>query len=165
MNKGSMEYKKIMDGLGKIPGLSLPIPGLSKSGYRPVQAETVETLPLPAFPSLEAPSGAAISYQSEDRRFEPVLIKETRAPLSKNDKQIFLQTLKVFYDNHASGRLPLSESKDLFSTLESIAERNRGNQYLHRTLSSLIEAARDFDLARGHLKMVIKNTAEYIKSM
>jgi len=154
MNKGSMEYKKIMDGLGKIPGLSLPIPGLSKSGYRPVQAETVETLPAPA-----------ISYQSEDRRFEPVSIKETRAPLSKNDKQIFLQTLKVFYDNHASGRLPLSESKDLFSTLESIAERNRGNQYLHRTLSSLIEAARDFDLARGHLKMVIKNTAEYIKSM
>jgi len=34
MSDKGLEYQKIMNGLGKIPGLNLPIPGLGPSGYK-----------------------------------------------------------------------------------------------------------------------------------
>lgn len=162
MSDKGLEYQKIMNGLGRIPGLNLPIPGLGPSGYNPNAAkakpngnrEQVESLPLPM---MRNPL-----QESQPRR---KTIAEAKENLSIEDKQIFLQTLKAFFESHARTASSLEESQDILQSLESIVMRNRGNQFLEKAYVQFLEAVNDFDLARGHLKMVIKNTAEYIKSM
>jgi len=160
MSDKGLEYQKIMNGLGKIPGLNLPIPGLGPSGYNPAKAkpmgngERLESLPLP---DLRNPL-----QESQPRR---KTIAEAKENLSTEDKTIFLQTLKAFFESHAKTNSSLEESTDILESLESVVMRNRGNQFLEKTYVQFLEAVNDFDLARGHLKMVIKNTAEYIKSM
>ena len=116
--------------------------------------ERLESLPLPEMRNHLQES------QSRKRTFA-----EAKENLSTEDKNIFLQSLKEFFDSHAKTSSRIEESSSIMQSLESVIMRNRNNQFLEKAYVQFLEAVQDFDLARGHLKMVIKNTAEYIKSM
>lgn len=162
-----MDYQKVMDGLARIPGLDLKIPGMTKQGYKP--NEVLESRPAPDFGQLYIDQQRRGPVQEDNRqepqrRFQPKKV-ERRKPLSKEDKRLFLAGLKEFYDRYTNDQSNLNESSDILQSMESIVVRNPGNLFLEKTYHSLLEAASELDLARGHLKMVIKNTAEFIKSM
>jgi hypothetical protein len=162
MSDKGLEYQKIMNGLGRIPGLNLPIPGLGPSGYNPNAAKAKSNGNRERMESLPVPEMRQTLQESLPRRRT---IAEAKENLSVEDKNIFLQTLKAFFEHHAKTNSSLEESKDFLLSLEEVVMRNRGNQFLEKAYVQFLEAAQDFDLARGHLRMVIKNTAEYIKSM
>lgn len=151
MNQGSEQYKKIMDGLGKIPGLNLPIPGVSRSGYKPAQVEHVETPSAPSLSSLSSPA-------------MPKAVNET-LDLSKDDKVSFLKSLKVLHESLSSKTLLTEEADSSFQELIRISSANPENIYLKKTVRSLHEAISQHQLSQGYLRMMIKNAAEFIKSI
>ena len=151
MNQGSEQYKKIMDGLGKIPGLNLPIPGVSRSGYKPAQVEHVETPSAPSLSSLSAPAMSKPVNETLD--------------LSKDDKVSFLKSLKVLHESLSSKTLLTEEADSSFQELIRISSANPENIYLQKTVRSLHEAISQHQLSHGYLRMMIKNAAEFIKSI
>lgn len=155
MNQGSDQYKKIMDGLGRIPGLNLPIPGVSRSGYKPAQVEHVET---PSAPSL-----SSLDY-SVPKASARTVVKES-LDLSKEDKVLFMKSLKTLHESLSSKSLLTEEANVSFQEMSRISSENPQNIYLHKTIASLHEAIVQHQLSHGYLKMMIKNAAEFIKSI
>jgi hypothetical protein len=151
MNQGSDQYKKIMDGLGKIPGLNLPIPGVSRSGYKPAQVEHVETPPVPS---------QSLDYSFSSRN--PV--KES-LELDRHDRVLFLKYLKTLHESLASKAILTEDTYQSLDKLQIIALEHPNNIYLQKTVKSLHEAVMQHQLSHGYLKMMIKNAAEFIKSI
>ena len=151
MNQGSDQYKKIMDGLGRIPGLNLPIPGVSRSGYKPAQVEHVETPSAPSLSSL----GSSVSRAPVNESLD----------LGKDDKVSFLKSLKSLHESLSSKSLLTEEADKSFQELIRISSANPENIYLQKTVRSLHEAIMQHQLSHGYLRMMIKNAAEFIKSI
>jgi hypothetical protein len=168
MKKDSKEYACVMNGLSQIPGLNLPIPGLTKQGYRPdkiVSENSFQTFQTPSVPGVDS-----IIVHNAKTSIMDHWDRQERKPLSKEDKRIFLGQLKCCYD--FLNDKTLTESSDLRKSLDEclecmreIVKQNQDNYYLKKTYSGLLEAVNDLFHSNNHLKMVMKNTAEYIKSM